>query len=91
MFISKIIIKFPIETLLDIIRIMTFVFTRTYYYSPVSARRRFDVHATSITLKRRRMDVKTTLCVYWVWIFLSRIASLNSCITKVEPYDLWIL
>ena len=28
--------------------------------SPVSTRRRFDVHTTSITLKRRRTDVKTT-------------------------------
>ena len=32
---------------------------------PVSTRRRFDVHTTSIMLKRRRMDVKTTLCAYW--------------------------
>ena len=29
-------------------------------YSPVSTRRCFDVYATSIILKRRRMDVKTT-------------------------------
>ena len=36
--------------------------------SSVSTRRRFDVHATSITLKRRRMDVKTTSCAYWVHI-----------------------
>ena len=28
-------------------------------------RRRFDVHTTSITFKRRRMDVKTTPCAYW--------------------------
>ena len=35
-------------------------YTDTY---PVSIRRRFDVHTTSITLKRRRMDVKTTSCV----------------------------
>ena len=27
---------------------------------------RFDVHTTSITLKRRHMDVKTTSCAYWV-------------------------
>ena len=33
--------------------------------SPVSTRRCFDVYTTSITLKRRRMDVKTTLCAYW--------------------------
>ena len=33
---------------------------------PVSTRRRFDVHTTSITLKRRRTDVKMTLCAYWV-------------------------
>ena len=37
----------------------------TDYSIPVSTRRRFDVHTTSITLKRRRMDVKTTLCAYW--------------------------
>ena len=29
------------------------------------ALRRFDVYTTSIALKRRRMDVKTTLCAYW--------------------------
>ena len=28
-------------------------------------RRRFDVHTTSITLKRRHTDVKTTSCAYW--------------------------
>ena len=33
---------------------------------PVTTRHRFDVHTTSITLKRRRMDVKTTSCAYWV-------------------------
>ena len=32
---------------------------------PVSTRRRFDAHTTSITLKRRLMDVKTTSCAYW--------------------------
>ena len=31
----------------------------------VSTRRRFDVHTTSITLKRRHADVKTTSCPYW--------------------------
>ena len=31
-------------------------------YLPVSTRRHFDVHTTSITLKRRRMDAKTTSC-----------------------------
>ena len=30
--------------------------------SPVSIRRCFDVH----NVKRRRTDVKTTLCAYWV-------------------------
>ena len=30
---------------------------------PVSTQRRFDVYTT---LKRRHMDVKTTLCAYWV-------------------------
>ena len=29
------------------------------------SRRCFDVYATSITLKRRRMDVQTTSCAYW--------------------------
>ena len=32
---------------------------------PVSTRHRFDIHTTSITLKQRRMDVKTTSCAYW--------------------------
>ena len=36
-----------------------------YWKIPVSTRRRFDVHTASITLKRSRMDVKTTLCAYW--------------------------
>ena len=35
---------------------------------PVSTQRRFDVYTTSITLKRRRMNVKTTLCAYWVML-----------------------
>ena len=33
--------------------------------TPVCTRHRFDVYTTSITLKRRRLDVKTTLCAYW--------------------------
>ena len=37
------------------------------YRNPVSTRHRFDIHTTSITLKRRRMDVKTTSCAYWEW------------------------
>ena len=40
-----------------------FLYTLCY---PVSTRRRFDVYTTSIMLKRRLMDVKTTSCVYWV-------------------------
>ena len=40
-------------------------FQRLVLY-PVSTRRCFDVYTTSITLKRRRMDVKTTSCAYWV-------------------------
>ena len=36
---------------------------RTY---SVSTRRCFDVHTMFITLKRRRMDLKTTSCAYWV-------------------------
>ena len=38
-------------------------FTLSY---PVSTRHRFDIHTTSITLKRRRTDVKTASCGYWV-------------------------
>ena len=34
---------------------------------PVSTWRRFDVYTTSIALKRRHMDVKTTLCAYWFY------------------------
>ena len=37
-----------------------------YKYFPVSTRRRFDVHTTSITFKRRRINVKKTSCAYWV-------------------------
>ena len=33
---------------------------------PVSTQHRFDIHATSITLKQRCTDVKTTSCAYWV-------------------------
>ena len=36
------------------------------YISPI--RRCFDVYTTSITLKRRRMDVKTTSCAYWAYV-----------------------
>ena len=39
---------------------------KTTLHYPVSTRRRVDVHTTSKTLKQRRMDVKTTLCAYWV-------------------------
>ena len=46
---------------------------------PVSTRRRFDVYKTSITLKRRRMDVKTTLCAYWDEIWFDCILLLDSC------------
>ena len=34
---------------------------------PINTRRCFDVHATSITLKRRRTDVKITSRAYWVF------------------------
>ena len=44
------------------------ILTLTPY--PVSTRRRFNVHTTSITVKRRRMDVKTTSCAYWVTDFV---------------------
>ena len=43
-------------------------------YSPVSTRRCFDVHVTSITLKRRRTDVKTTSCAYWECVELMQVA-----------------
>ena len=36
-----------------------------FAFGTVSTQRRFDVHATSITLKRRRTDVETTSCAYW--------------------------
>ena len=45
---------------------------------PVSTRRRFDVYTTSITLKRRRMDVKITLCAYW------DISSVSSPVFRTE-------
>ena len=32
----------------------------------VRTRRSFNVYLTSITLGRRRVNVKTTVCVYWV-------------------------
>ena len=44
---------------------------------PVSTRRRFDVYTTSITLKRRRMDVKTTLCAYWVGVFFNNLPNFS--------------
>ena len=34
------------------------------YRIPVRTRHHFDVYIMSITLKRRRIDVKTTLCAY---------------------------
>ena len=37
---------------------------------PVITRHRFDVHTTSITLKRRRADIKTTSCVLGDFIHL---------------------
>ena len=40
--------------------------TQDIFQSPVSTRHRFDIHTTFITLKRRRTDVKTTSCAYWV-------------------------
>ena len=39
---------------------------RKCYSYPVSTRHRFDIHTTSIMLKRRRTDVKTTSRAYWV-------------------------
>ena len=54
-----------------------------HWLYPISTRRHFDVHTTSITLKRRRMDVKTTLCAYWVYIKGNR---------SLTPYTmLWFL
>ena len=55
------------------------------YIYPVSIRRRFDVHSTSITLKRRRMDVNNVVCV------LGSIMSFNSCqkcrILTIIPFN----
>ena len=33
---------------------------------PVDTRRRFNVYTTSLTSYKRRIDVETTSCVYWV-------------------------
>ena len=45
--------------------LLCFAYLHSLKWNPISTRRRFDVHITSITLKRRRMDVKTTSCAYW--------------------------
>ena len=49
---------------------------------PVSTRRRFDVHTTSITLKRRRTDVKTTSCVYWVLLHVLIKKNVYACMKQ---------
>ena len=46
--------------------------TSSSYLYPVDTRRRFNVYTTSIRRQRRRIDVETTSCVYWVQgIFIS--------------------
>ena len=45
--------------------IVSFMLIRLFQSHSVRTRNRFDVYTTSITLKRRRLDVKTTLCAYW--------------------------
>ena len=42
-----------------------------YYSYPVDTRRRFNVYKTSIRRRRRRIDVETTSCVHWVFMFIS--------------------
>ena len=51
---------------------------------PVSTRRRFDVHTASITLKRRRTDVKTTSCAYWIITKNNKKFQLSFYIYKTE-------
>ena len=38
-------------------------------FATISTRHLFDIHTTSITLKRLRTDVLTTSCAYWVRYF----------------------
>ena len=77
-----IIILFIVIVVFAVIRYVTSFFFFTYNFpnykvkgdilkNPVSTRRRFDVYTTSIRLKRRRMDVKTTSCAYWDAISIS--------------------
>ena len=45
-----------------------YLFINNNNNNPVSTRHRFNIHTTTITLKRRRTDVKTTWCAYWEYI-----------------------
>ena len=45
-------------------------------------RRRFDVYTTSITLKLRRTDVKTTSCAYWVLRVQRRLINAHERLSK---------
>ena len=43
------------------------------YNQPVRKRHRFDVYTTSITLKRRRMYVKTSSFAYWAEVIRQQV------------------
>ena len=51
------------ETVSYMIVILPKMYTCTH---PVSKRRHLDVDSTFFEIYGRQMDVKTTLCVYWV-------------------------
>ena len=38
---------------------------KVFFTNPVRAQRCLDIYTTSITLERRYMNVRTTLCAYW--------------------------
>ena len=64
-----------------------------FHCIPVSTRRFFDVYTMSITLKRRRMDVKTTSCAYWDWIKcfgikMTVLLDINSPIFFIDTYPM---
>ena len=58
--------------LLEVEKLLTFII-------PVSTRRRFDAHTTSITLKRRCTDFKTTSCAYWDVVFGQKNMNFQNC------------
>ena len=51
--------------------------------NPVDARR-FNVYTTSIRRQRRRIDVETTSCVYWVIERSITVHSCSECDTKFQ-------